>query len=89
MANEKQTGSERGGSGNFANDPQRASEAGKKGGERSHRGSQLSGSHEGVSQQGGSQGEGGSRGGHGGSAHDRANASEAGKMDEEQSSGDE
>lgn len=34
MANQNQRnqGSQRGGSGNFANDPQRASEAGKKGG---------------------------------------------------------
>jgi general stress protein YciG len=42
MANEKQSGgsSERGGSGNFANDPQRASEAGKKGGQHSHERSQ-------------------------------------------------
>jgi general stress protein YciG len=32
------TGQERGGKGNFANDPARASEAGKKGGERSHGG---------------------------------------------------
>ena len=31
--------SERGGKGNFANDPQRTSEAGKKGGENSHGGS--------------------------------------------------
>jgi general stress protein YciG len=39
MANEKQSGgSDRGGSGNFANDPQRASEAGKKGGSHSHSG---------------------------------------------------
>jgi len=38
MANENQTesGTKRGGSGNFANDPERASEAGKKGGESSH-----------------------------------------------------
>lgn len=36
------SGSERGGSGNFANDPQRASEAGKKGG-KSHSGSHTSG----------------------------------------------
>jgi general stress protein YciG len=35
MANEQ-----RGGSGNFANDPERATEAGKKGGERSHGGLQ-------------------------------------------------
>ena len=32
-------GSERAGKGNFANDPQRASEAGKKGGQQSHQGS--------------------------------------------------
>ena len=65
MANEKQTGgAERGGSGNFANDPQRASEAGKKGGEHSHGG--------GPQQQGGSQSEsGGSRSGSGNFANDR------------------
>lgn len=39
MANEKQTGgAERGGSGNFANDRDEASEAGKKGGEKSQGG---------------------------------------------------
>jgi len=39
MANEKQTGgNERGGSGNFANDRDKASEAGKKGGEKSQGG---------------------------------------------------
>ena len=32
--NERQQGGERGGSGNFANDPERASEAGRKGGQR-------------------------------------------------------
>ena len=65
MANEKQTGEAgRGGSGNFANDPQRASEAGKKGGEHSHGG--------GSQQQGGSQSEpGGSRNGSGNFANDR------------------
>jgi hypothetical protein len=31
-------GEQRGGSGNFANDPERASEAGRKGGEHSHGG---------------------------------------------------
>ena len=42
MASEKQSGSNadqskvQSGSGNFANDPQRASEAGKKGGQHSH-----------------------------------------------------
>ena len=65
MANEKQTGEAgRGGSGNFANDPQRASEAGKKGGEHSHGG--------GSQQRGGSQSEpGGSRNGSGNFANDR------------------
>jgi general stress protein YciG len=44
MASEKQSGSnadkakQQGGSGNFADDPQRASEAGKKGGQHSHGG---------------------------------------------------
>ncbi len=33
--NQNQNQGERGGSGNFKNDPQRASEAGRKGGERS------------------------------------------------------
>jgi general stress protein YciG len=36
--------SRRGGSGNFANDPERASEAGRKGGEHSHGGKSQSGS---------------------------------------------
>lgn len=43
---------ERGGSGNFANDPHRASEAGKKGGEQSHKGQHSQGGG-GSSQQGG------------------------------------
>ena len=48
---------ERGGEGNFANDPQRASEAGKKGGEHSHRGQQSQGQQGGGQhgQQGGGQ----------------------------------
>jgi general stress protein YciG len=81
MANEKQTGgAERGGSGNFANDPQRASEAGKKGGEHSHGG--------GSQQQSGSQSEpGGSRSGSGNFANDRDKASEAGKKGGEKSQG--
>jgi hypothetical protein len=50
MANEQSGGGadkskQQGGSGNFANDPQRASEAGKKGGQHSHGGqSEQSGS---------------------------------------------
>lgn len=65
MANEQ-----RGGSGNFENDPQRASEAGKKGGEHS-RGSQQQ-------QGGGSQGQQGG-GNPGNFANDRERASEAGR----------
>ena len=59
MSNEKQSGGkdeqskQRGGSGNFADDPQRASEAGKKGGQHSHGGTgQASQSGSGRSQQG-------------------------------------
>lgn len=63
MANDKQSGSfedkskQQGGSGNFANDPQKASEAGKKGGQSSHGGSsgQSNQSGSGRSQQGGVQ----------------------------------
>lgn len=63
MANEQ-----RGGSGNFANDPQRASQAGQKGGEHSHGGQQ--------SQSGGSKGQ---QGGSGNFANDPQRASEAGR----------
>ncbi len=59
---------ERGGSGNFANDPQRASEAGKKGGEHSHAAQQ--------SQSGGSKGQ---QGGGGNFAQNPDRASEAGR----------
>jgi general stress protein YciG len=59
MANDKQSGSadqskQPGGSGNFANDPQRASEAGKKGGQHSNGGGsdQANQSGSGRSQQG-------------------------------------
>ena len=63
MANEKQSGSnadkskQQGGSGNFADDPQRASEAGKKGGQHSHGGSsgQSNQSGSGRAQQGSTQ----------------------------------
>jgi hypothetical protein len=64
----KMADNERGGSGNFANDPQHASEAGKKGGEHSH-GQQNQG--------GGSQGQQG--GNPGNFANDREKASEAGR----------
>ena len=60
MANDKQSGGntdqskQPGGSGNFANDPQRASEVGKKGGQHSHGGGsgQANQSGSGRSQQG-------------------------------------
>jgi hypothetical protein len=60
MANDKPSGGsadqskQQGGSGNFANDPQRASEAGKKGGQQSHGGGsgQANQSSSGRSQQG-------------------------------------
>lgn len=61
---------ERGGAGNFANDPQRASEAGRKGGKQSH-GKQQS-------QSGGSHGQ--QQGGSGNFANDPQRASEAGRQ---------
>jgi general stress protein YciG len=75
----RETSSQQGGSRNFANDPQRASEAGKKGGQHSHSGSQHQAED---SKSGGSQ--------HGGSsdvANDREKASEAGKKGAEHSHG--
>jgi hypothetical protein len=90
MANEKQSGSERGGSGNFANDREKAREAGKKGGERSHGGSQQeqSGSRSGSSQQDSGNEAGGSRrGGASNFGNDPERASEAGKKGGERSHG--
>lgn len=58
----------RGGSGNFANDRERASEAGRKGGEHSHQKQQSQGGSD-NRQQGGS----------GNFANDRERASEAGR----------
>jgi hypothetical protein len=69
-SNQQDSGSNRGGSGNFADDPQRASEAGRKGGEQSH-GNQPSGHQPASTQQG--------SGKSGNFADDRAKASEAGK----------
>lgn len=65
----------RGGSGNFAEDRERAREAGKKGGEHSHGGQQQ------HSQSGGSDRQQGGehRGGSGNFAEDRERAREAGK----------
>jgi general stress protein YciG len=64
--------------GNFANDPARASEAGKKGGEHSH------GGHSQTSQSGSHSGQ---QGGSGNFANDPARASEAGKKGGEASHG--
>lgn len=59
MASSKQQG----GSGNFANDPEKASEAGKKGGQQSHRGSSESGQQSSSGGHGSSEQQ--SSGGHG------------------------
>ena len=68
-SNQQGSGSHRGGSGNFADDPKRASEAGKKGGEHSRDSSQASGHQPSSTQQG--------SGKH--SGDDRAKASETDK----------
>ena len=81
MANE--SSNQRGGSGNFANYPERASEAGRKGGPQSH---QSSGQSE-KSQQGGSDSSGQQRGGSGDFANDPERASEAGRKGGEHSKG--
>jgi uncharacterized protein len=73
------TNNQRGGSSNFASDPQRASEAGKKGGEHTHQQGQSGTSRE---QQRGSE-----RGGSGNFANDPQRASEAGKKGGEHSHG--
>lgn len=81
MANES---NQRGGSGNFANDPGKASEAGRKGGQQSQHGpgqsdkSQQSGSGSSSGQQ---------RGGSGNFANDPEKASEAGRKGGEHSRG--
>jgi general stress protein YciG len=75
MANENQQGK----SGTFASNPEKASEAGKKGGQHSHSGSQQQ-SGSGKAQQGGSdKAEESQRGGSANFANDREKASEAGK----------
>lgn len=81
MANE--SSNQRGSSGNFANDPERASEAGRKGGQQSHQGSGKSD----KSQQGGSDSSGQQRGGGGTFANDPERASEAGRKGGEHSHG--
>jgi uncharacterized protein len=78
MTNEKQTDNQRGGSSNFANDPKRASEAGKKGAENSHDASQKGGSQPKSRESGG---------GSGNFANDHEKASEAGKKGGEHSHG--
>ena len=83
--------SQRGGSGNFANDPQTASEAGKKGGQHSHQqgGSQTNqssntrgGQPEQADESGGTQ-----QGGSGNFANDSERASEAGRKGGQHSHG--
>lgn len=75
MANQNEQ--HRGGSGNFAEDRERAREAGRKGGEHSHQQSQ---SGSGTRQQGGQHEQGGQhRGGSGNFAEDRQRASDAGR----------
>ena len=84
MANE--SNNQRGGSGNFADDPERASEAGRKGGEQSHQGSgQSSPSQQGGPGSGSSGGQ--QRGGSGNFANDPERASEAGRKGGEHSHG--
>jgi general stress protein YciG len=75
MANREQE--HRGGSGNFAEDRERAREAGRKGGEHSHGSQQHSQSGGDDRQQGGEHG--GQRGGSGNFANDPQRASEAGR----------
>jgi hypothetical protein len=84
VANE--SSNQHGGSGNFANDREKASEAGRKGGQHSHQGSsdQESGDR---SRQEGSEGSDGQRGGSGNFANDRDKASEAGRKGGEHSHG--
>jgi general stress protein YciG len=64
----KHSNSERGGSGNFANDREKASEAGRKGGQSSHSGGSERPPSEDTSERGGSN-----------FANDREKASEAGR----------
>jgi len=70
MSNQNQSGHERGGSGNFANDPERASEEGKKGGQQSQGGSRQG------EKSGGQQSQGGSR-------HNEKSGGQQGDMDQE------
>jgi general stress protein YciG len=70
MANHQQGSGNRGGSGNFADDRQRASEAGRKGGEHSHGDPGQASGHQPKSTQ---QGSGGTL------SHERAKASDPAK----------
>jgi uncharacterized protein len=81
-----QSSNQRGGSRNFANDPEKAREAGRKGGQHSHHGtSDQSGD---KSQRGGSESSGGEqRGGSGSFANDPEKASKAGRKGGEHSHG--
>jgi len=82
MANES---NQRGGSGNFANDPGKASEAGKKGGHHSHQGSSSGPGQSRQNETGGSAGQ--QRGGSGNFANDPERASEAGRKGGDRSRG--
>lgn len=97
MANQKEhdkdnagTAAQRGGSGNFANDREKASEAGRKGGEHSHSGSQheSAASHQSnKSQQGSSESSGSQQGGSGNFSDDPERAKEAGRKGGQHSHG--
>jgi general stress protein YciG len=52
---EKSSGTSRGGESNFANDPERASEAGKKGGQRSHGSTERGSTERGSTERGGTE----------------------------------
>jgi hypothetical protein len=86
---------QQGGEGNFANDPEKAREAGKKGGQHAHQGStepgqqSRSGGHSSSEQpSSGEHGSGGhQRGGSGNFANDPERASEAGRKGGEHSHG--
>lgn len=73
----------RGSTGNFANDPAKASEAGKKAGQHSHQGSSRSADPSEQEESGTSSGK--QRGGSGNFANDPERASEAGKKGGEHS----
>ena len=78
MENQSSGQSQRGGSGNFANDPERPSEAGKKGGQDSHGGRSRESSEDQQASE---------RGGSGNFSNDQERAREAGRKGGEHSHG--